>query len=127
MAIGTILLLLFPSSPSVLCITPGGHVAVEEMGSACCASSGGAFVIRKAADDDSLAGMACHNCTDVFMTPNVRGAVLSASPSMAPRQMAQTVAAYDCQPDGLFFENGAGVNGEINALVGVPSSLPLLC
>ncbi len=126
MAISAILLLLFPSSPSVLCITPGGHAAVEEMGSACCTSSGGAFVIREAADD-SLAGVACQNCTDVFITPNARGAVLSASPSIAPRQMAQTVAAYAYQPDGLFFENAAGVNKEINALVCVPSSLPLLC
>jgi hypothetical protein len=68
--------LLFPGSATALCVAPGHHVAVEESNSACCAPNVGP--IRGA--DRPAGGLAspgdCQDCTDIFLTPNSRGALL---------------------------------------------------
>ncbi len=78
------LLLLFPNSASVLCVSPGGHVAIEDLNATCCISS----TLPAPAGHQSNDGMSpagdCDNCTDFFMTPNGRGALLASSIYAAP-------------------------------------------
>jgi len=70
------LLLLFPSSASVLCIEPGGHIAIEDVNAACCASSRVHSATRTQSGEELNPAGNCGHCTDLFITPYGRGAVL---------------------------------------------------
>ncbi len=64
-----------PTSASVLCIAPGGHVAIEDLNAPCCAPSRIASPAKDQPDNGFTGAGDCRNCTDLFMTPNGRGAV----------------------------------------------------
>jgi hypothetical protein len=66
--------LLFPSTPTVLCVAPGGHVEIEDMDAPCCMNSGVSAPVGVQPDNGINAPGYCHNCTDYFLTPNGRGA-----------------------------------------------------
>ena len=83
-----IILLLFPVSASVLCVAPGGHIAIEDINAPCCASAGIGDRSEKPPHDGLAAAGDCLNCTDFFITPNSRGALLESYANVAPNSLA---------------------------------------
>ncbi len=78
-AIFAAIVLLFPSSASVLCIAPGGHVAIEDLNCLCCESSNIYNSTGRDQNDQLTPAKACQNCTDFFMSPNRWGGLLRSS------------------------------------------------
>lgn len=69
------IMMALPISASVLCISPGGHVAIENLNAHCCASleiSG-----REKPLSNNVIGMdtECLNCTDLFILSNEPGTI----------------------------------------------------
>jgi hypothetical protein len=83
-----IILLLFPVSASVLCIGPGGHIEIEDINATCCASSGINTRSEQQPDNGLTAVGDCINCTDFFLTPNQRGALLESYATIVPDSLA---------------------------------------
>ena len=83
-AVIALMLLLFPSSPTVLCIAPGAHIAVEDMNTACSAHCAAGVHIGGSPEGGFAASDSCCNCTDLFLTPYGRGAVLGPGHALAP-------------------------------------------
>jgi hypothetical protein len=65
--------LLFPSSPSVLCIAPGRHIAIEDINALCYVPS--VISPRPGNPQDSRFDEpgSCNNCTDIFLDTNESG------------------------------------------------------
>jgi len=89
-----VVVLLFPSSASVLCIAPGGHLAVESINATCCAPSTSPASPMRQPDGGLKAPGDCQDCTDLFLTPNGSGAVLG-----SPDRMAASAPASECPGD----------------------------
>ncbi len=91
--------LLFPYSASVLCISSAGHVAIEDLNAPCCKSAG----MNKAGESRpgtlSTTGLDCANCTDLFMTPYGRGAVLGSQVVDTPSPLAWIYSGPHLSPD----------------------------
>ncbi len=83
-----IILLLFPVSASVLCIGPGGHIEIEEINAMCCASSGINNRSEQHPDNGLTAVGDCLNCTDYFLAPKERGALLESYATIVPDSLA---------------------------------------
>jgi hypothetical protein len=83
-----IILLLFPVSASVLCIGPGGHIAIEDINATCCASAGITDRSEQQPDNGLTAVGDCINCTDFLLTPNKRGALLESYANIVPNSLA---------------------------------------
>ncbi len=67
-------LLLLPSgSSSMLCIAPGGHVAIEDLNAPCCESSHISSPAKEQPHDGFTAAGDCRNCVDLFVTANECG------------------------------------------------------
>jgi hypothetical protein len=120
-------LLLFPSSASVLCIAPGGHIEIEDLNAPCCRSFGISTPAGCQPDNGFNTPGICHNCTDFFLTPNARGAV-SESCDLA----AANPFAAECLEDHLSadislspYRSGAVKNAAVT--IPVFSSVPLRC
>ena len=64
-----IVLLLFPSSPSVLCVSPGNHVAFEDINALCYMSSGISDLSGRQPDTGFNGSGSCKNCTDFLGEP----------------------------------------------------------
>ena len=83
-AVITVILLLMPSSSSVLCIAPGGHMAIEDINALCCLSSVVSAPSSRHLDVTFGPAGDCRDCTDFYMTPdymtsNNRGVVAASS------------------------------------------------
>jgi hypothetical protein len=65
-----IALLLFPSSPSVLCIAPGSHVAIEDIGTLCCISYASSPLPDSRPDSTFEEPGSCNDCTDLLQPAN---------------------------------------------------------
>jgi hypothetical protein len=83
-----IILFLFSVSTSVLCIGPGGHIAIEDINATCCASSGINNRIEQQPDNGLTAVGDCLNCTDFFLTLNKLGALLGSYANVVPNSLA---------------------------------------
>jgi hypothetical protein len=83
-----IILLLLPVSASVLCIGPGGHIEIEDINATCCASSDIHNRSEQQPDNGLTAVGDCINCTDFFLTPNERGALLESYANVVPDSLA---------------------------------------
>jgi hypothetical protein len=126
-AVVAVILLLFPSSASVLCIAPGGHIAIEDINAPCCTPFGISTPAGCQPDNGFNAPSICHNCTDFFLTPNGRGALsesydhAAASP-LADECLDNHISAGTslslCRSDALT---------NIDAPIPVSSSVPLRC
>jgi hypothetical protein len=75
--------LLFPGLASVLCVAPGLHVEIEEIGAACCASSGISAPVGHQQGSGLSASGDCGHCIDIFLTQDGRGAILESSKNAA--------------------------------------------
>jgi hypothetical protein len=83
-----IILLLFPVSASVLCVGPGGHIAIEDINAPCCASSGINNRSEQQPDNGLTVVGDCNNCTDFFLMLNKRGALLEPYANVIPNSLS---------------------------------------
>ncbi len=120
------ILLLFPNSASVLCIAPGGHVAIEDINSSCCASS---HAVRPAPQKESGVSTAvlCSDCTDLFLTPNGRGAIPESYFGIVPGFPAGEYLGNHGSVDIAFSIIRQGIVGRIAASKTSWSPVPLRC
>jgi hypothetical protein len=107
--------LLFPSSASVLCIAPGGHVSIEDINAPCCAPSDISASAGRQPDNGFSAPGKCQNCTDLFMTPNGRDAVSESCNNAAANPLADECPENHlladtplslCRPDAIIRTDG---------------------
>ncbi len=126
-AIVALILLLFPSSASVLCIGPGGHAAIEDIGSACCAGSLSAVRGDLCPHNGLAAAGDCRNCTDIFLTPNGRGGTLNSRSHFAPTSAFGAIPVTHIAPDAFSSVRASAAQKKLNPSAVVPPSVPLLC
>lgn len=70
------IMFLFPVSSSVICVAPGGHIAIENANAICCAPSiSFAPESRLQLDLGFGAASNCWNCTDIYINTDARRAV----------------------------------------------------
>ena len=122
----TVLALLPPVYPSVLCIAPGGHCAIEDLYSPCCTAFHDSLHEGSGRADELAAGENCRNCTD-FLLSNDLGATPGLSSNTvagAPDVPCATIACSAFNASELFSED---------EWIGIPSpglslpSVPLRC
>jgi hypothetical protein len=119
--------LLFPGYSSVLCIGPGGHVAIEDLNAACCASSRSYSAAGDLPDNGFAAALDCRNCIDLFITPNGPGTVTESFGNSGAVPLAE-----ECFGDHLSALTPFGLSqpiasGDINGKAPISSSIPLRC
>jgi hypothetical protein len=118
--------MLFPSSPTVLCVAPGGHIEIEDMDAPCCAHSGISAPAACQPGSGFNGPNCCHNCTDYFMTPNGPGAISESYDAVAipfvgeclETHISTEISLSLCRSDALT---------NIAATIAVSSSVPLRC
>jgi hypothetical protein len=66
-----VLLLQLPASTSLVCIAPGGHIAIESIGDTCCKSFESSIPIEAQSSRGLNMAGDCHNCTDFFITSHI--------------------------------------------------------
>jgi hypothetical protein len=81
-----IILLLLPSSSSVLCIAPGNHVAIEEINALCCVSSANPLMPRNQPDTGFSRLGECDNCIDILLISNGSGELSQSGKNVSPSQ-----------------------------------------
>ena len=127
LAFFAMMVLLLPSSPSVLCIAPGSHIAVEDINALCCVSS----AISPLSDIQPNSAFDkpgnCRNCTDIPLASNGNG-VLSPSGSSAmanplDAEFLDTTHTADLSAS----LNRSGQIGSPDAPVPIYPSIPLRC
>ena len=121
--------LVFPSSASVLCIAPGGHVAIEDLGAVCCVFSDISYRTEGCTDDAFAATGNCRNCTDYTIALITRGAVLDSCSDVAPKPLARG-AGTNHIPPGASLSSAAYRPVKYDARRGpvcLTASVPLRC
>lgn len=127
MAIVAVMLLSSPSSTSILCIAPGGHVAVESIDSTCCA------VPRVVPQDDNWSNKIssedgnCKNCIDIFIEPNGKIGIVDFRNHVDPNQTVHAVLEDHILPDASISAHQPRIARKLNALGSISSSIPLRC
>ncbi len=121
------IVLLFPSSPSVLCIAPVGHVELEDLNAACCADSDVSNPGKNQPDNGLCEAGNCRDCRDLFMTPNGRGAVLDPYAEIALSPPADAVPGNQILCVASFLARQSGTHNNGAALAPLSPSLPLRC
>jgi hypothetical protein len=84
----SLFLLLFPSSPSVLCIAPGSHVAIEDMTAPCCAPSGISAQSGRHPDAGFDGAENCNSCQDFLLMSNGQGLLLQSNKLITTNPLA---------------------------------------
>jgi hypothetical protein len=82
---------IFPSSNTVLCVTPGGHVEIEAFGAGCCAPSTLTAQQRYSSDTVMETASDCYNCTDILISSYEYG-VLPKSTLTADNTFAEEIS-----------------------------------
>ena len=122
-----IVLLLFPSSPSVLCVSPGNHVAFEDINALCYMSSGISDLSGRQPDTGFNGSGSCKNCTDFFLMSNGPG-ILSQSRKLAPTSSLADECLGTCLSAAISVSLcRSGIIGNIDTPISVYSSIPLRC
>ena len=131
------LLLLFPSSASVLCIPHNGYVSIQDINAACHIHAH--FAVHSPGANPSETGFAeataDQDCTDRFITPNGNGAVLvltgllvQDSPAhAAPENPIALHASFFTHPSVIVSTHWSGIDKKITSLDAVFSSVPMRC
>jgi hypothetical protein len=122
-----VILLLCPGSASVLCIAPGGHIAIEDINALCCASSGISTSTVYQPDNGFNALANCQNCTDFFITPNGREAVFESHDHAAASPFADESLQNRLSADTSLWLLQSGAIKYIDAPVPISSAVPLRC
>jgi hypothetical protein len=119
--------LLFPSTPTVLCVVPGGHVEIEDMDGHCCMNPSVSAPVGVQPDNGFNSPANCRNCTDLFLTPYGRGAVLASLHHTAANPLAA-----ECLENHIPTESSpplcrSDALARMTATIPVSSSVPLRC
>jgi hypothetical protein len=126
-AVVAVILLLFPSSASVLCIAPGGHIAIEDLNAPCCTPFGISTPAACQPDNGFNVPSDCHNCTDFFMTPNGRGATSESYDHVVASPLADECLENHISTDACLSLCRSDALTSIGAPIPVSSSVPLRC
>ena len=119
--------LLFPSSALVLCISPDGHVAVEDFNAPCCHPHDISLPGKGHPGNGSAAVPDCHNCTDLFMTPNGRGATSESFDHAVANPLADECLENHISTDICLSLWRSDALSSMDAPIPVSSSVPLRC
>jgi hypothetical protein len=123
----TIILLLSPVSASVICIAPGGHIAIEDVNAACCASTGISDQNEKSPENGLATAVDCINCTDFFITPNERGAFLVSYANAVPNSLASACVRNHTPGEISSSQRQSVTINKLDAQSAVTASSPLRC
>jgi len=122
-----IVLLVFPSSSSVLCIAPGSHVAIEDINSLCCVSSDISRPSGSQPHNELSGPSSCNNCTDLFLASNGRE-VLPQSGNLSAAGQVDEVCLETCLSADISVSlRRSDKIGSAYSPVPVCSSVPLRC
>ena len=126
MVIAALAFLLFPSSPSVLCIAPGGHVALEYMNAGCC--EGSAFSDRSNHSTNGFEEAGdCRNCTDLFVTLNASEAICDSTDHGALNSLTFETPWIHIRPIASPYACQLNLNTKAGMQDVISPSLPLRC
>jgi hypothetical protein len=121
------ILLILPSSTSVLCIAPGQHIAIEDINALCCFSSGISLSSGTQPGSGFSEPGSCHNCTDLFLASNGRGVpAQSGNLIIASLFDAECVEIYLPEDISLLLYGSSSI-GSTTTPIPVCSSVPLRC
>ncbi len=126
-AITAAILLLFPNSASVLCIAPGGHVAIEDINSPCCASAHAARPAPQHEETGFGTTVCCKDCTDLFLTPNGRAAIFESYSGIIAGAATGESSVNHGPEDTAFSLFSQSMVGIIAASKPIWSPVPLRC
>jgi len=121
------ILLLFPSSSSILCIAPGGHIEIEDIRTACCPSADISIPVVYQPDNGFNESDTCQNCEDFFIAANGREAVLRSCDHAVASPFADKCLENRFSADIVLSLCPSNVIKNIDTPIPVSSSLPLLC
>lgn len=122
-----VLLLLLPKAPSVLCIAPGIHIAIENMNASCCAKPVISHQNINLQENGFVAAGDCPNCTDFFIESDGRSAVLDSFLCVAPDQLAFVTRGNYISIDTSFLICRSSLSQITSEGYSIPSSPPLRC
>jgi hypothetical protein len=122
-----VILLLIPGSTSLVCIAPGGHIAIESIGATCCASLEVSTPIEGQSGNGFNAAGDCHNCTDFFITSHVLAAASesdgNAAASPSSDKCSKNQSSIDVSPS--LFQSAGSTNNDMP--IPLSSSAPMRC
>jgi hypothetical protein len=122
-----VILLLFPGSTSLICIAPGGHIAIESIGATCCASLETSTQAEGQPDNGLHSAGNCHNCTDFFIASHMLVAASKsyghAAASPFADECLENHSSIDISPS-LFQPAGSSNN---DTPIPISSSVPMRC
>jgi hypothetical protein len=122
-----VLLLLLPKTPSMLCIAPGTHIAVESMYALCCSKPTISHQSVNPHGNGFVAVEDCLNCTDFFIESDARSAALDSFRCIAPEQ-SSSATRENCIPANalpLIHRSSSSWNTSEGCSIASPS--PLRC
>ena len=122
-----VIMLLFPGSASVLCIAPGGHIAIEDINATCCKTSGIIAPDACQPDNGFSAAGGCQNCTDLFIAPDWQMAISKSSPDAATNLVADECPANRFGAGASLPLFRLGAIAKLDAPNPVAESVPLRC
>ena len=122
-----VLLLLLPKAPSVLCIAPGIHIAIESMNASCCAKPAISHQNINLQENGFVAAGDCPNCTDFFIESDGRSAVLDSFLWVAPDQLAFATRGDCISIDASFLMCQSSFSQNTSEGCSIPSYPPLRC
>jgi hypothetical protein len=132
-----LIVLLFPSSASVICIAHGGSTSVQDINAASHRHMHFADSVQLHAPSNNAFRAAdnSQDCTDIFMTPNGSGAVLAPFNMVPPSRSAapahENIVAADAPPSLYPPATGSThlrlPDKTLTNLIPASSSLPMRC
>ena len=123
----TILLLLLPGPSCVLCIAPGGHVEVEDIGAACCSHFTQGFRGEQKPENGYASAGDCQNCIDLFFEADSRPAVLASSKTITAHSPADANVKNRLQANMASLPYWSAVLKRMDAPIPISSPTPLRC
>jgi hypothetical protein len=119
--------LLFPLSTSVLCVGPGGHVAVEDFSALCCATSVTGAHAPRLPDEGAAAPQGCQDCTDIYLTRYGRESAKRPYSGPDPNSPAASPLRNQAAAESDSSRSRSGSRASHEGAIPVASRLPLRC
>jgi hypothetical protein len=127
MAFVAVILLFCPNSTSILCMAPGGHIAIENINALCCASSDISTPNECQPDNELGSPVNGKNCTDLLMASDGRAVRIESYSNAAAGSLTE-----ECLGNHLAVNTSlrlrrwsAAINS--NASIPVSSAVPMRC
>jgi hypothetical protein len=122
-----VILLLFPGSTSLVCIAPGGHIAIESIDDTCCASIETSTHAVGQPDNGFQSTSDCHNCTDFLITSHMLAAASESYGHAAASPLAdecpENHSSIAISPS--LFQSAGSTNNDTP--IPISSSVPMRC